>query len=112
MKASLLGTLSPSQFVALFFLAIIGAVLSMLLQTTNRNISSDQTPKHFSWSFFMQDNWKRIVTALLLIYVSLRFAPEILGINITEFVALGIGFSLDKIAQLLKDKTNIFGQKQ
>jgi hypothetical protein len=108
----LLGELTAANFFALMFFALFGALLSLLLQTTNRNVNSLATPKHFSWGFFWEDNWKRIVTGLMLIYVALRFTPELFGITINEFWALAIGFLNDKLAQVVKDKTNLLGQKK
>jgi hypothetical protein len=108
---ALLGSIPLPVFVGLLFFALFGAVLSLLLQTTSRDVKSEASPVHFSWSFFFLDNWKRIVTTLMLIYVALRFAPDLMGIEISNFWALIIGFGNDKIAQFLKDKTNLLGQK-
>lgn len=110
--STLLGGQSSSVFFALVFFALLGALLSLLLQTTNRDIWSSNTPKIFSWQFFLSDNWKRIVTGAILIYISLRFAPELFGWEITNFYALVIGFGNDKLAQIVKDKTNLLGQKK
>jgi hypothetical protein len=108
----LLGNQTGVYFLALIFFALLGAGISLLLQTTARDVVSPATPKHFSWVFFWIDNWKRIVLSLLLIYVALRFAPDLFGVTINEFWALAIGFANDKIAQALKDKTGFLGQKK
>jgi hypothetical protein len=110
--SALLGGQTPSLFFALMFFALLGALLSLLLQTTNRDVYSNSTPRHFSWVFFITDNWKRALTGLLLIYVSLRFAPELFGWQISNFWAIVIGLGNDKIAQVIKDKTNLLGQKK
>jgi hypothetical protein len=97
---------------ALLLFALLAATLSILLQTTSRDVYSNNTPRHFDWIFFIADNWKRALTSLLLICIALRFAPELFGVEISEFWALVIGFGNDKIAQILKDKTNLLGQKK
>lgn len=110
--STLLGGQTAGVFFALFFYALLGALISSLLQTTGRDVNSIATPKHFSWQFFFSDNWKRYLTGFLLIYVSLRFGPELFSVDITTFWALVIGLGNDKIAQIIKDKTNLLGQKK
>lgn len=109
---AILGTTTPSTFAVLFFFALFGAILSLLLQTTSREVKSPGSPIHFSWSFFIEDNWKRFLTGIMLIFVALRFTPELFGVEINEFWALAIGFLNDKLAQVIKDKTNILGKKK
>ncbi len=108
----ILGDATLSNFVGLLFFALLGAALSLLLQATKRDPKSLTSPVCFSWSFFWNDNTKRIITGLILIYCFLRFLPEITGVQITSFYALLIGIGNDKLAQLLKDKTNFLGQKK
>lgn len=110
--STLLGGQTAGAFFALFFYALLGALVSSLLQTTGRDVNSSATPKHFSWTFFLADNWKRYLTGLLLIYICLRFGPELFDVEITTFWALAIGLCNDKIAQIVKDKTNLLGQKK
>jgi hypothetical protein len=107
MKQQLLGSLSPSEFLAAIFFALVGLVISLLLQSNVRDVKSDNTPFHFDWGFLLLDNWKRIVLSILMIYISIRFYADIFGQPITMFLALGIGFGLDKISQLIKDKIGI-----
>lgn len=108
--AILLGDQTPAAFTALMFYALLTAALSLLLQTTKRDVVSDRTPVDFSWLFFFRDNARRIVASLGLIYLALRFAPEIMGVEITPFWACIVGFNSDKLAQLLKDKA-VLGKK-
>lgn len=100
----ILGNQTPTQFCALLFFALLAAALSLLLQTTKRDIDSENTPLHFSWQFLWQDNIKRIVTSLILIYVAIRFTPQLFGVEISDFWAFVIGFINDKLAQFIKDK--------
>jgi hypothetical protein len=109
---TLLGGQTAAHFFGLLFFAFFGALLSLLLQTTVRDIKSPESPIHFSWGFLFFDNWKRILTGVMLILLALRFTSELFGVTITEFWAVVIGFGNDKIAQVVKDKTNFLGQKK
>ena len=111
LSSILMGTQSKEIFLGLIFFALIGVLVSLLLQTTTRNVNSDRSPFYFRWAFFLRDNLRRIIAGILLIYIALRFTPEIFGFEINDFTALLIGFLNDKIAQALKNKTNILGTK-
>lgn len=103
-----LGTQDWPMYFAEWFFALIGVLLSLLLATTKRNPNSPTSPVHFSWTYMIADNAKRVLTSLILIFLFLRFSNELLGINISLFLALGIGLGLDKLAGYLKSK-NILG---
>jgi hypothetical protein len=109
---TLLGDQTLSHFAALLFFALFGTAVSLLIQATTRDVSSPATPVYFSWPFFFSDNWKRITLGFMLILIALRFTPQLFGMPINEWWALAIGFSLDKVAQALKDRTNVLGQKK
>jgi hypothetical protein len=95
------------NFFTLFFWVGIGIFMSLLLHTTGRDVMSENTPIRFSWQFFWKDNIKRIFVSFMLIYITLRFTPSILGIKVTDYVAFAIGFINDKLAQIIKDKTSM-----
>lgn len=107
-----LGNQAGVIFLAFVFFALLGAAVSLLIQANNRDPLSKGSDIQFSWKFFFTDNRKRMITGLLLIYIFLRFLPELTGLQLTNFYALAIGFGNDKLAQYLKDKTNILGQKK
>ncbi len=110
--STLLGGQTAGAFAALLFFALLGALISLLFHTTKRDPVSSSTPIRFSWIFFIQDNWKRALTSFLLIYVFLRFTPELIGVQLNEFWAIAIGLCNDQLAQVIKNKTNILGQKK
>lgn len=105
MKQYYLGTDNVQYFIALFFFACLGAIISLLIQSNMRDVKSQSTPVKFSWSFFFLDNWKRIVFSLLIIYVAIRFSSELLHVTLGPFSALGIGLGLDKVSELIKNNT-------
>lgn len=107
---AVLGTDSIIAFITLAFFAFVGVMLSLLMQTTKRDPTSVNTPFEFSWKFLMSDNAKRFLAGVILIYLALRFTPELFGIKINEFWAFGIGFGSDKIAEFVKTKTDFLGK--
>jgi hypothetical protein len=110
--AMLLGDQQPLTFSKLIFYALLGAFLSLLLQANHRDPRSIKSPVHFSWRFLVYDNVKRILASVILIFLAVRFTKEIFGLEVNEFWALAIGLANDKIAQFLKEKTNLLGPKQ
>jgi len=110
MKEILIGDQTAIQFAGLVFFALMGIALSLLIQTTKRDITSMNTPYSFSWSFLFSDNAKRIAASCILVYLSLRFTKDIFNVEINNFFAACIGLSFDRLAQFLKDKTNILGK--
>lgn len=95
---------NPADFLYYIFFAFVGVTIMLLFQTTSREVNSVNTPMRFSWRFLWCDNTKRILLSVLLIYVSLRFTKTLLGFNLSEPYALGIGAGLDKISEILKEK--------
>jgi hypothetical protein len=102
--AGLLGANDPHIFFHVLIWALVGAVLSLLLHVAQRNPLTPNSTIRFSWRFFLWDNFKRIITTVLLIVVVLRFMPELLGFQLSAFTAFLAGFANDKLAQMLKNK--------
>lgn len=83
--------------------AILGATLSLLLDSNTRNVDSKRTPRNFNYFFLLKDNYKRIVITIILICVFMRFTKELLGINPSVYWSFFIGFSSDKLSEYLKN---------
>jgi len=107
----ILGSNDHALLAASFIYAIVGHCLILLLGTTLRDPNSPNSPKDFSLKYLLYDNFKRISTVVLLIVVALRFSPDLLGRQLSEFTGFLIGIGLDGIALLLKQKTKIFDPK-
>ena len=107
-----IGNIGGTMFSALFVFAMIGVAINLLLHANTRDQNSPNTPVKFSFKFLLADNWKRILLALLLIYVSIRFTSLIFAIDVTGnnelylFSAVIIGFAYDKLGEILKEKTD------
>lgn len=103
----ILGTETYQAFITQFFFSLVGAAISLLLAGANRKVEKVTTPYKFSLLFLLKDNWKRITLNLLVIFVTIRFFKELTGFELSLFFCLAIGFSYDKLLQLLKKKTEI-----
>lgn len=107
------GTETPQQFFVMLFFCFVGVTISLLFNASNRNANSPETPYHFDIWFLIKDNWKRVVLNLLLIYVTIRFYPDVFdGKQLTPFLALGIGIGWDRLAQFIKEKTGLLNIKR
>lgn len=113
---NIIGDVSVQWFISMMLFALVGATINLLLNVSERDKNSDNTPYHFSLKFMLLDNWKRMLSTLLLIFVFVRFMPLVLPSDILStikdedallFMALIIGYSFDKLSEILKDKLNI-----
>ncbi len=110
----LLGPIDPAHFIAAFIYAMLGIIMSLLYSAANRDQSKETTPDYFSWKYLLSNNFIRIVFSvmftMLAVVVTLRFTPEILGLNLNMFVAFSIGLSFDRLSSVMKDK-GLFDKK-
>lgn len=110
----LMGPTDPAYFMAAFIAAMVGIVMSLLYSAANRDQSKESTPDYFSWKYLLSNNFLRIVFSvmftILAVIVTLRFTPEILGVELNMFIALGIGLSFDRLSSVMKDK-GLFNKK-
>jgi len=110
--ALLLGKASLTMFAALFFFALIGVAINLLLHATTRDQNSPNSPVKFSFRFLLWDNWKRIVLSGLLILVTIRFMSIFFDIDLVNnnefylFGALIVGFIFDKLGEIFKKRIN------
>ena len=117
---NLIGAGGAQHFFSMMFFASIGANINLLTNVNNRNKNSTKTPVEFSFKFLLRDNWKRMVSSLLLIYLFVRFLRLLLPSKLFEtmpdefefVVAIIIGYSFDKLSELLKDKAKILSVKR
>lgn len=112
---SLFGVQGMGYFLTLFFWALIGATINLTMGVNKRDALSESTPVAFSIKFLLLDNWKRMLNSFLVIWVMLRFYPEILPKEVYDAIpetaellfAVLIGFSFDKLSEIIKEKANI-----
>ncbi len=92
----ILGTTDVPTYMAGLVFALIGLAFYYKSKVSKRNEYSKNTPYHFSWRFFTQDNLVELVFSIVAILLALRFSVEYAGTQITMFYALGIGLVLPK----------------
>lgn len=108
--AYLLGPGEPSYFIAAIIYSLVGVLISLLISSAKRDQSNPTTPDNFSWSYLLWDNAKRILLSFLLIVVTLRFSRELIGADITMYLAFLIGLAYDRLADHWKSK-GLFDKK-
>lgn len=105
-----LGGESLQDFLPMFLWAIIGLVLSMLLELVAS--SKIKRTGGFIFSFWLKDNFVRMITSIFIIFIGSVFGSKIVG-ELSNWGTFTIGFLTDKsIEALIKlrkkvDLTNI-----
>lgn len=102
----LLGSVAFVPFLIALFYAFVGAAVSLLIASNARDVHSEGSPTQFSYRYLIRDNWKKIVLSVLLIFISIRFSQELLGQQVTMYLAFVIGLSVDRLAGLIKKIDN------
>lgn len=93
----ILGTTDVPTYMAGLVFALIGLAFYYHGKVGKRDEFSKNTPYKFSLRFFTQDNLVEIVFSILAIFLALRFSVEYMGVQVTMFYSLGIGWGLPKI---------------
>lgn len=121
----LLGFLSLKLFLVMLLFAVLGIIVSLLIDSQRRDQSSKNTPEKFSWLFLLKDNWKTIVLTAIIVVLTIRFAtsffpdqfkgdelqtPE--GIEKWLFGSLVIGLGFNQLVQVWKKKAKILNIKR
>jgi hypothetical protein len=100
-----------AEFVVSFYLfALLGMGLTLLMHLSEAIGKSNKTSKRFKfkWRFWLKDNYIRIITNLIVIFVVLRFYDSLgLKYKLDMFLGFVAGFSIDGIIILLREKTKI-----
>jgi len=96
----LLGTLSGVQFSAILFIACLTAFTMFLIGTTKRDPNSISSPIKFSWSYFLSDEIKGLVSSFLLIILSIRFSQKWIDPENNALAGFLIGLISKKLASI------------
>lgn len=99
----ILGEADVAHWIGAIFFACVGVTISLLISSSKRDASSPGTPYKFSFWYLVFDNGKRIALSMLLIFVTLRFSQDILGAQLTMYLALGIGLAFDRLSAHLQE---------
>lgn len=100
------GGKSGGYYLAGMFISFLAILLSIWVHSLTRDAASPNTPVTFKWSFLLWDNLKRMVAGLIAMFLFFR-AFDLS--NIFAMIGLGfsVGFGLDKMIQVLIEKTNV-----
>ncbi|WP_276483547.1 hypothetical protein [Paraflavitalea pollutisoli] len=90
-------------FMGYLVIAYVSATISLLIDASNRNISSTATPVKFSWAFLLAANWKRILANFLAVPLLIRITYQYVGLDIMILAAIGVGMVIDRAAMWLKN---------
>lgn len=112
----MLGGLDPVAFYGTVAFAAIGVIISLLWGALTRKPLDSRTPVHFSLSFFLTDNFKRMVLSLILNIIGIPlliiFSKKLLNLEPESWTGLIIGLFFDQImAKLMKTKNTITKNK-
>ena len=75
--------------------ALLGLALNYLIKV-NRALDKENK---FSICYFWAANWKDILVTLILMFVFMRFSQELIGVEPTMFIALGIGYGVEDLKE-------------
>lgn len=90
-------------FLGFTVVAFICAFVSLLLDTSSRDVASKNTPVHFSWNFLLAANWKRIIANVLSIPILIRLFYPNFSLEVMLGIAIGVGFAADRAAMWLRN---------
>ena len=107
-KFHMTGGLPGGEIWAAIAFALLGLILMTAINVRNGIVNNPDTSdafrwKHFGWSTATRIALSAIITVIV-IFLSIRFAQELVGKALSMFYALGVGLFIDKATQLLVKK--------
>lgn len=100
---TLVGNGPIGSFFGFMVIGYICALVSLLIETSTRDISSANTPVKFSLKFLWAANVKRLIANLLLVPVFIRLTYEYVDPKWMLFISIGIGAGVDVLAMIFKN---------
>lgn len=102
------GGLPSGEIWAAIAFASLGLLLMTAINVRNGIVNNPETSdafkwKHFGWGSVIRIALSAIITVIV-IFLSIRFAQELVGKTLSMFYALGVGLFIDKATQLLVKK--------
>lgn len=94
---SILGNVGIVMFIACLFWAVIGTIISFLMNLAFRDPTKEGTPIEFSWKVFWKQNAVRILLNALVLITAIVFYTNLYHKTLTTFWALVLGLSLDQV---------------
>lgn len=82
----ILGTSDYIKFFSGIFFALIGVAVFKLMELSQRDYLSERTPVIFRWGFWFHDNWRDLLTAILLVFITVRFSQDIITYFFSDII--------------------------
>lgn len=99
------------EFVLAFYLfSIMGMTLTLLIHLRDSINKATKAKKlfKFKWKFWFKDNYIRIITNLVMVFIIIRFYSSLhLQYQLDMFLGFVTGFSIDTIIIYLREKTKV-----
>lgn len=104
---TILGGYTLTDVLGYLWFFLIGYVIYGLNETSERDKESKNTPREWSWRFWIYDNWRRYIVTILSTYVMFRFYVEVVGHEFSNFEALMMGLIGDGVGAKAKKKISM-----
>ncbi len=105
LRGLLMGDLSAALLVAIYILVSMGVFVSFAINVKNRDKESHNTPKPFSNWFLIKDNCLRLLSAVVIIFLTARFAGEWMSnASLNLMLCPIIGFFWDRFVIWLRER--------
>jgi len=109
------GGIKPIHYAGAFIFAFMAIFIRWSIMTIVAVRNNPATPTKFNLWWFLLSSLKkisRVIAALLIVFVFLRFTNEFFGFGLTMFIAFMIGLFYDFLSDKLKrlDPTIIFAK--
>lgn len=102
----LMGNEGVDLFIAKLFLGYLGAFLLSLWGTKKAVRTKVYSPGYFSWAYFWNDNSKRFIANLIVVFIGIRFMQQLFPPSVNEevqlFTSLLVGLGVDALTNRLK----------
>lgn len=73
------GGMTPAHLMAAMSFAFLGWAGYKIITALQRDRASQRTPAKFSWKFWLEDNIEEAIKGLVIMFILVRFASEILA---------------------------------
>jgi len=101
----ILNGLTLGKFLGYMFLMLIGVAINAFIKVSERE--SIETPKKFSFKFFIADNYKKWCITILVIYLCIRFSDKMFTSGEpVDWIMIVLGYNADHVVDFIKNRTS------
>lgn len=102
----ILGEATIVTYIGAFLFVLMGLVIKWYFQIKSAVKTKENTPKRFSWNYFISDNLFTklfsILANFIICFVALRFSTEIFNVPVSMIFALTIGLGFDVVVDKMR----------